>query len=84
MRDWVYWIFPRLARLQGPGLPSTRGMGARLERGIDQFYDGSSYNRARIYRGIPPFMVHRRSMVGTGQLPKFEEDAFRVADTEYF
>jgi seryl-tRNA synthetase len=33
---------------------------------------------------FPPFMVHRRSMVGTGQLPKFEEDAFRVADTEYF
>jgi seryl-tRNA synthetase len=29
-------------------------------------------------------MVHRRSMVGTGQLPKFEEDAFKVADTEYF
>ena len=33
---------------------------------------------------FPPFMVHRNSMVGTGQLPKFEEDAFKVAGTEYF
>jgi seryl-tRNA synthetase len=33
---------------------------------------------------FPPFMVHRRSMIGTGQLPKFEEDAFKVEGTEYF
>lgn len=33
---------------------------------------------------FPPFMVHRRSMYGTGQLPKFEEDAFKVAGTDYF
>ena len=33
---------------------------------------------------FPPFMVHRNSMVGTGQLPKFEEDAFKVANTDYF
>ena len=37
------------------------------------------------YREIfPPFMVHRNSMMGTGQLPKFEEDAFKVMDTDYF
>jgi len=33
---------------------------------------------------FPPYMVHRRSMQGTGQLPKFEEDAFKVAGTDYF
>ena len=33
---------------------------------------------------FPPFMVHRNSMIGTGQLPKFEEDAFKVYDTDYF
>ena len=33
---------------------------------------------------FPPYMVHRNSMVGTGQLPKFEEDAFKVQGTEYF
>jgi seryl-tRNA synthetase len=33
---------------------------------------------------LPPFMVHRRSMIGTGQLPKFEEDAFKIEGTEYF
>ena len=33
---------------------------------------------------FPPYMVNRRSMIGTGQLPKFEEDAFKVEGTEYF
>ena len=33
---------------------------------------------------FPPFMVNRSSMIGTGQLPKFEEDVFRVLDTDYF
>ena len=33
---------------------------------------------------FPPFMVHRDSMIGTGQLPKFEEDAFKVANTDYY
>ena len=33
---------------------------------------------------LPPYMVNRQSMIGTGQLPKFEEDAFKVANTDYF
>lgn len=33
---------------------------------------------------LPPYIVHRHSMVGTGQLPKFEEDAFKLEGTDYF
>lgn len=44
-----------------------------------------THTRKHGYKEIfPPFMVHRSSMVGTGQLPKFEEDAFKVAGTDYF
>ncbi len=46
---------------------------------LDLHTDGQGYTEV-----FPPFMVHRNSMIGTGQLPKFEEDAFKVANTEYF
>lgn len=60
-----------------------KGLGARLERAVIAYYlDTHSANG---YTEIfPPFMVNRDSMKGTGQLPKFEEDAFKVADTDYF
>ncbi len=60
-----------------------RGLGARLERAIINYYLDT--HTANGYTEIlPPFMVNRASMTGTGQLPKFEEDAFKVADTDYF
>lgn len=60
-----------------------RGFGSKLERAVVNFYlDTHSENG---YTEIfPPFMVNRDSMRGTGQLPKFEEDAFKVAGTDYF
>ena len=60
-----------------------RGFGSRLERAVVNYYlDTHSENG---YTEIfPPFMVNRDSMRGTGQLPKFEEDAFKVAGTDYF
>jgi seryl-tRNA synthetase len=60
-----------------------KGLGARLERAIISYYlDTHSDNG---YTEIfPPFMVNRDSMRGTGQLPKFEEDAFKVENTDYF
>ncbi len=60
-----------------------RGLGARLERAIiSYFLDTHSANG---YTEIlPPYMVNRASMTGTGQLPKFEEDAFKVENTDYF
>ncbi len=60
-----------------------KGLGARLERAIYSFFlDTHSENG---YTEVfPPYMVNRSSMQGTGQLPKFEEDAFKVANTDYF
>ena len=75
---------PGLAgKITGTRFTVYKGDGARLERAIiNYFLDVHTQNG---YTEIlPPYMVHRNSMVGTGQLPKFEEDAFKVTDTDYF
>ncbi len=60
-----------------------RGLGARLERAVINYYLDT--HTANGYTEIlPPYMVNRASMTGTGQLPKFEEDAFKVENTDYF
>ena len=60
-----------------------KGLGARMERSLVNLMLNTHTEKG--YREIfPPFMVHRRSMMGTGQLPKFEEDAFKVEGTDYF
>jgi seryl-tRNA synthetase len=58
-------------------------LGARLERSIYNFFLDT--HTARGYTEIfPPYRVNRASMTGTGQLPKFEEDAFKLQDFDYF
>ncbi len=60
-----------------------RGLGARLERAIINFYLDSHSSRG--YTEVfPPFMANRASMTGTGQLPKFEEDMFKLEGLDYF
>ncbi len=72
------------AKITGTRFTVYKGAGAQLERAVINFYL-DTHTRQNGYEEIfPPFMVHRNSMIGTGQLPKFEEDAFKVADTEYF
>lgn len=61
-----------------------RGLGARLERAIINFFLDTHTCESGYTEIFPPYMVNRASMTGTGQLPKFEEDAFKVANTEYF
>ncbi len=75
---------PRAAKVTGARFTYYKGMGARLERAIINFYLDTHTTESGYKEIFPPYMVHRRSMVGTGQLPKFEEDAFKVAGTEYF
>lgn len=71
------------AKITGARFHVYKKGGARLERAIMNYYLDT--HTIRGYDEIfPPFMVHRNSMLGTGQLPKFEEDAFKVADTDYF
>jgi seryl-tRNA synthetase len=71
------------AKVTGARFHFYRGAGAKLERAVINYYlDMHSENGyAEIF---PPFMVNRDSMRGTGQLPKFEEDAFRLANFDYF
>ena len=71
------------AKVTGARFTVYRGLGARLERALINFFLDTHAENG--YTEIlPPFMVHRASMTGTGQLPKFEDDAFKIADSEYF
>lgn len=71
------------AKVSGARFHFYRGLGARLERAVFCFFMDT--HAANGYEEIiPPYLVNRASMTGTGQLPKFEEDAFKVANTDYF
>ena len=72
------------ARTTGARFTFYKGAGARLERAIINFMLDTHTEGHGYVEVMPPVMVHRRSMIGTGQLPKFEEDLFKVADTEYY
>ncbi len=72
------------AKITGARFTVYRGAGAQLERAIMNFFLDTHTNKHDYQEIFPPFIVHRNSMIGTGQLPKFEEDAFKVADTDYF
>lgn len=71
------------AKITGKRFHVYKGLGARLERSIINFFLNTHIENG--YTEIlPPFMVNRASMTGTGQLPKFEEDAFKLTDPDYF
>lgn len=72
------------AKITGARFTVYKGLGARLERAITNFFLDTHTDEHGYTEVLPPFMAHRRSMVGTGQLPKFEEDAFKVEGTDYF
>ncbi len=76
--------FERASKITGSRFAIYKGLGARLERAvINYFIDKHIYDNG--YTEIlPPFMVNRESMTGTGQLPKFEEDAFKLVNEDYF
>jgi seryl-tRNA synthetase len=75
--------FETARKVTGARFTFYRGFGARLERSLINFML-DTHTKNGYTEIFPPFMVHRRSMMGTGQLPKFEEDAFKVQNTEYF
>ena len=76
--------FGRAAKITGARFTVYKDAGARLERAVINFFLNTHTEEHGYTEIFPPYMVHRNSMVGTGQLPKFEEDAFKVMDTEYF
>ena len=75
--------FERGTKIAGTRFTVYKGLGARLERAVIQYFLNTHTERG--YTEIfPPYMVNRASMTGTGQLPKFEEDAFKVTNNGYF
>lgn len=73
----------RAAKVTGARFHFYRGLGARLERALINFFLDTHTSRG--YTEIlPPDIVNRAAMTGTGQLPKFEEDAFKLANDDYF
>ena len=76
--------FASAAKITGTRFTVYKALGARLERAIISFYLDVHTRESGYTEILPPYMVNRASMKGTGQLPKFEEDAFKVTDTDYF
>jgi len=71
------------AKVTGARFHFYKGLGARLERSVFNFFMDT--HSARGYTEIlPPYMVNRAAMTGTGQLPKFEDGSFKIQDTDYF
>lgn len=61
-----------------------KGLGARLERALINFMMDLHSDQHGYEEMLPPYIVNRDSLTGTGQLPKFEEDVFKLGGTDYF
>jgi len=75
---------PRGAKISGSGFPVFRDRGARLVRALMSYFLTLHTERHGYEEVWPPLLVSRASMTGTGQLPKFEDDAYRIADDDLF
>lgn len=76
--------FERGGKVAGSRFTFYKGLGARLERAIISYFLDKHTCENGYTEVLPPYMVNRESMTGTGQLPKFEEDAFKVENNGYF
>ena len=76
--------FERAAKIAGARFTVYKGMGARLERSVINFMLNLHTEEHGFTEILPPFMVNRDAMTGTGQLPKFEEDMFYIPQKDFF
>lgn len=76
--------FERAAKVTGSRFVFYRGLGARLERALISFMLDLHVEEHGYEEMLPPYLVNRTSLTGTGQLPKFEEDAFLIEEEDYF
>ena len=76
--------FARATKISGSGFILYKGAGARLERGLINFLLDLHTTQHGYTEIFPPFLIKRDSMIGTGQLPKFEEDMYRLRDEELY
>ena len=76
--------FERAGQVTGSRFVFYKGAGARLERALMNFMLDLHTEKHGYTEMFPPYLVNRDSMIGTGQLPKFAEDSFTVADSDYY
>jgi len=76
--------FERAAKIAGARFTVYKGMGARLERSVMNFMLNLHTEKNGFTEFLVPYMVNRDAMIGTGQLPKFEDDMFKISDREFF
>jgi seryl-tRNA synthetase len=76
--------FDRAAKITGARFALYKGMGARMERALINFMLDLHTSEHGYLEVLPPFMVNKTSMTATGQLPKFEEELFRVENGTYY
>ena len=76
--------FKRAARITGARFPLYFGQGALMERALINFMIDLHVNQHGYQEVLPPFIVNRQSLTHTGQLPKFEEDLFKLEGMDYF
>ncbi len=76
--------FERAAKISGARFTVYKGLGAKLERAVINFMLNLHTTEHGFTEILPPFMVNRAAMTGTGQLPKFEEDMFYVPQKDFF
>ncbi|GLX71384.1 serine--tRNA ligase [Paenibacillus glycanilyticus] len=76
--------FERAGKVTGSRFTFYRGYGARLERALISFMMDLHSDQHGYEEVLPPYLVNRDSLVGTGQLPKFEDDLFKISDSDYF
>ncbi len=76
--------FGRAAKLAGSRFALYKGLGARMERALINFMLDLHTSEHGYTEILPPFMVNRKTMTGTGQLPKFEDDLFKIDGWDHF
>lgn len=76
--------FDRAVKISGSRFAVLRGKGARLERALSTFMLDMATAEHGYHEVAPPYLVNRNCMVGTANLPKFEEDAFHVVEGDRF
>ncbi|MEK5639723.1 serine--tRNA ligase [Paenibacillus rhizosphaerae] len=76
--------FEAAAKVTGSRFTFYKGLGARLERALINFMMDLHSSEHGYEEMLPPYIVNGDSLRGTGQLPKFEEDLFKIRDTDYY
>ena len=76
--------FETAGKITGSRFTLYKGLGARLERSLVNFFLNTHTEKNGYTEVLPPFMANRSSFIGTGQLQKFEEDMFKIEGLDYF